>query len=151
MTTRKWIGLGESEYVSRDGEFLVQLQGRTWHLFRRVSIEIEGLPSWTWSASLFNAKRKGACQQAADDAPEAEAPARIPTVAVEEHEEHEGDHEPRGALTHYGHDAAPGKNASCWCCGVSFVKPKNWQYGDLCGSHCMDLMVDVLSDVEALK
>ena len=77
MTTRKlkWAGLGDSEYVSKDGgEFLVQLQDRTWHLFRRVEIEADDRPTWTWSDSLFTSKRKGECQDAAEKNPKAEAP-----------------------------------------------------------------------------
>jgi hypothetical protein len=145
MTTRKlkWVGLGDSEYVSKDGEFLVQLQDRTWHLFRRVTIESEGRPTWTWSDSLFTSKRKGECQDAAEESPEAEAP---------EAEVVPG--EGRGArpgLTNYDSGTSENTNATCWCCGVAFSKPeKGWQFGDLCGTNCMDLMVDVLSDVKAL-
>lgn len=150
MTQRKlkWIGLGESEYVSKDGEFLVQLQDRKWHLFRRVEVNAEGFPSWTWSASLYSAKRKGECQDAAEDNPEAEAPATTPTPqsAAETTE-----NDTRPALTNPISGATENTNATCWCCGVAFTKPaKGWRFGSLCGSHCMDVMVDVLSDVEAL-
>lgn len=145
----KWIGLGESEYVSKDGEFLVQLQDRTWHLFRRVEIdasEVEGLPLWTWSTSLFDSKRKSECQDRAEKKPKAKAAAPTPESASSS----DGP-EPRGALTNFGTGSSEHTNATCWACGVAFSKPaKGWQYGDLCGDNCMDLMVDVLSDVKAL-
>lgn len=157
MTTRnlKWIGLGESEYVSKDGEFLVQLRDKLWHLHRRVAIEVDGLPIWTWSTSLFQAKRKGACQDEAENGPQGEAPDmndiepepapthRAPArVRPEAH---------RPALDGYGHGNTEHTNATCWCCGVSFVRKAKWRFGDLCSMGCMDIMVDVLNECEALK
>ncbi len=141
MTARKlkWVGLGDSEYVSREGAFLVQLRDRTWHLHSRVVIDVAGLPSWTWSASLFSDKRKGACQDAAEKSPKAKVSASAENTS----------NGPKGALTNF--DAGDETtNARCYDCGVAFHKLKNWQYGDLCGSSCMDSMVDVLSEVKAL-
>lgn len=148
----KWVGLGESEYISKDGEFLVQLQDRTWHLFRRIKIDsssIEGLPSWTWSTSLFDDKRKGACQDEAEKnpkAPKSGAPvtARNAAAATESNVRPTHTNPISGATEH--------TNATCWCCNVAFTKPaKGWRFGSLCGGHCMDMMVDVLSDVKALE
>ena len=144
MTTRKlkWVGLGESEYVSKDGEFLVQLQDRTWHLFRRVEIEADDRPTWTWGDSLFTSKRKSECQDAAEKNPKAEAPEA-------EDVSKSNDHETRGALTNFNGGTDANTNARCSDCGVAFTKTKKWKLGDLCSKNCLETICQVLDEVDA--
>lgn len=146
----KWIGLGESEYVSRCGTFMVQLRDKLWHLHRRVEISEPGLPSWTWSESLFEHKRKGACQDEADKDPQADVPDNVPRVEQGPRAQARGETREREAISTFQRGGEE-HNASCWCCGVPFTKKAKWRFGELCSSGCMDIIVEVLEECEAFK
>jgi hypothetical protein len=156
-TTRsfKWIGLGDSEYVTRCGTFMVQLRDKLWHLHRRVEISEPGLPSWTWSESLIENKRKGACQDAAESDPQADVPDVVRVEAPRAREQardtdEDADDRERPALSNLQHGGEE-HNASCWCCGVRFTRKPKWKFGMLCGVGCMDTMIEILDECEAMK
>lgn len=142
--TLKWVGLAESEYISRCGTFMVQLQGKDWHLFRRVNhdtTESESglkLPKWGWSVSLFSNKKKGICQDMAEQLPLVVDDESAPEPAKERGE--------RRALTRF--ESNENSNASCYDCGVPFMKKPNHKWGDLCGSNCAQTMAEILSEIE---
>lgn len=140
----KWWGLGESEYVSRCGTFLVQLQDKDWYLFRRISIKYDiGQPKWKWSNSLFHNKKKGVCQDHAETNPEAPPVTEKKTVISHPAIRAQTKGLKREALAGFKHwdDQT---NATCWCCGVSFFRTETHRFGDLCGSGCVSILEEIL-------
>jgi len=122
---------------------MVQLQDKDWHLFRRIgrsSLEA-GQPTWEWSESLFQSKRKGMCQEKAESDPPVAKPK--PTKSKERAEIKKT----REALLGFKHgdDEA---NATCWCCGVRFVRTENHRFGSLCGSGCLEIIKEVLNEIK---
>ena len=144
----RWRGLGPSEYVSSDGTFLVALAGRNWHLYQRVPVDgdpSEG-PAWGWSPSLTTSLRKGDCQARAEarvgtEPPAVARPARAPQAA----EEGRG---VRGGITSRV-ASQEHHNARCHECGVPFERTAAHKYGDLCGLHCLETMVEIAQEAGA--
>ena len=148
----KWRGLGDSEYVSHCGTWLVHLHGRAWHLYRRAAVERDSAssgPSWTWSTSLYQAPRKGACQDHAQDhAPQAQADTGL--GAPESPQESPGalgsfGGAPRGALGRLA-PSEPHHNARCHECGVPFTRDSKHRFGPLCGKNCRDDVREILAE-----
>lgn len=148
MTNRtlKWVGLADSEYISRCGSFMVQLQDKDWYLFRRVEHDSTTsgsglrLPKWGWSISLFSSKRKGACQNQAElllgDTDEAPEPARE-------------EREPRQALTRF--ESFTDTNATCHECGVPFMRAEKHKWGALCGENCYETMKEIIDEIDEAR